>query len=90
MRTTLTLDDDVAAGIERLRSEKDASLKDIVNEALRLGLREMREPPRPRRRFRTRPIAGTTPLVPDVDNIAEVIAIAEGEDFRSFSSTSIS
>jgi len=35
MRTTLTLDGDVAAAIERLRRARDASLKDIINEALR-------------------------------------------------------
>src|ERR1700731_4780854 len=41
MRTTLTLDDDVAVQLERLRRSRDANLKDLVNEALRLGLREM-------------------------------------------------
>ena len=29
------------ARLERLRQERDGSLKDLVNEALRLGLREM-------------------------------------------------
>ena len=38
MRTTLTIDDDVAAELERLRKARDAGLKDLVNEALRLGL----------------------------------------------------
>src|SRR5262245_10276771 len=37
MRATLTLDDDVAAILERLRKRRDASLKDLVNEALRRG-----------------------------------------------------
>jgi hypothetical protein len=37
MRTTLTLDDDVAVALERLRRAGDASLKDIVNDALRRG-----------------------------------------------------
>ena len=37
MRITLTLDDDVAAMIERIRRAREASLKDIVNEALRRG-----------------------------------------------------
>jgi SpoVK/Ycf46/Vps4 family AAA+-type ATPase len=41
MRTTLTLDDDVAVQLERLRRSREANLKDLVNEALRLGLREM-------------------------------------------------
>jgi hypothetical protein len=34
MRTTLTLDDDVAVQLERLRRARDANLKDLVNEAL--------------------------------------------------------
>jgi hypothetical protein len=35
MRTTLTLDDDVAAAIERLRRARGANLKDIVDDAQR-------------------------------------------------------
>ena len=35
MRMTLTLDDDVAAILKRLRKSHDASLKDLANEALR-------------------------------------------------------
>jgi hypothetical protein len=43
MRTTLTLDDDVAVQLERLRRARDANLKDLVNEALRLGLSRRRQ-----------------------------------------------
>jgi len=42
MRTTLTIDDDVAVQLNRLRCERDSSLKDLVNEALRRGLRDMK------------------------------------------------
>ena len=45
MRTTLTIDDDVAAGLERLRKSQDISLKRLINEALRRGLREIAEVP---------------------------------------------
>lgn len=38
MRTTLTLDDDNAVRLERLRKERDLSLKDVVNDAIRRGL----------------------------------------------------
>jgi hypothetical protein len=37
----LTIDDDVAALLERLRRSGDASLKDLVNKGLRRGLREI-------------------------------------------------
>lgn len=53
MRTTLTLDDDVAVQIEKLRKSRDLALKDIVNEALRRGLREMTAKPKKREPFRT-------------------------------------
>jgi Arc/MetJ family transcription regulator len=81
MRTTLTLDDDVAVQVERLRRERDASLKDVVNEALRRGLREMNAKSKARKRVRTRVFKGHQLLVP-VDKIAEVLAFAEGEDFK--------
>ncbi|MBV9045439.1 MAG: hypothetical protein JO167_02485 [Alphaproteobacteria bacterium] len=38
MRTTLTLDPDNAIRLERLRKERDAAFKDIVNDAIRRGL----------------------------------------------------
>jgi hypothetical protein len=31
MRTTLTIDDDIAAVLERLRKSRDASLKQLIN-----------------------------------------------------------
>jgi hypothetical protein len=82
MRTTLTIDDDLAVQLERLRRERDASLKEIVNEALRRGLRELKSPAKKRKPFRTKPFAGMIPLVPSIDNIAETIALAEGEAFK--------
>ena len=53
MCTTLTLDPDVAAQIERLRRSRDLGLKDIVNEDLRRGLKEMVAKPKKREPFRT-------------------------------------
>ena len=44
MRTTLTLDDDVAAMLERLRKRKGATFKQLVNDALRTGLRQLAAP----------------------------------------------
>ena len=38
MRTTLTIDDDVAARIEMLRAERSQGLKTIINDLLRRGL----------------------------------------------------
>jgi predicted transcriptional regulator len=82
MRTTLTLDDDVAAKIERLRKTRDQSLKDLVNEALREGLKHIGAPPRKRAAFRTEAVDLGRCLFGNVDNVAEVLAVAEGEPFR--------
>jgi hypothetical protein len=73
----LTLDDDVAAALERARKQNDASLKEIVNQALRRGL-----PVRKGKRFRTKPLSLGRCLVPSLDNVARVLAIAEGETFN--------
>jgi hypothetical protein len=82
MRTTLTLDDDVAAKIERLRKTRNESLKDLVNEALREGLKHLATPPRRRVPFRTEAVDLGRCLIGNVDNVAEALAVAEGESFR--------
>ena len=38
MRTTLSLDDDVAAAVQRLREERHVGLSEAVNELIRAGL----------------------------------------------------
>jgi predicted CopG family antitoxin len=82
MRTTLTIDDDVAAELERLRRAGEASLKDLVNDTLRLGLREMTSPPKKRKPFRTRSFDVGGVLVKNIDNIGELLAEIEGEWHR--------
>jgi Arc/MetJ family transcription regulator len=82
MRTTLTIDDDVAAELERLRRTRDARMKDLVNDALRLGLRQMTDRPKRKRPFRTRSFDGGRLLVASIDNIGELLAEIEGEWYR--------
>ncbi len=82
MRTTLTLDDDVAAALERLRKARRGSFRDLVNEALRAGLRSLTAPPRKRARFRTRAVDLGQCLPGNVDNVAEVLAVAEGDSYK--------
>jgi len=52
MRTTLTLDDGVAARVEQLRRRFDRSAKDVINSALRAGL-DARGTPTARRPYST-------------------------------------
>jgi predicted CopG family antitoxin len=83
MRTTLTIDDDVAAQLERLRrGRRDASLKDIINEALRRGLKEMTARPKKRKPFRTQTFDVGQSMLDNVDNVAEVLAIIEGDAYK--------
>jgi hypothetical protein len=82
MRTTLTLDKDVAAALEQVRKSRDASLKAVANEALRLGLRQMQARPKRRGAFRTRAVSLGSCKIGSLDNIAEALAIAEGEGFE--------
>ena len=80
MRTTLTIDDDVAAELERLRREREASLKQVINEVLRRGLHDMRAKPKKRAPFRTQ--TSDMGLSINIDNIAEALAYLEGEGFK--------
>ena len=82
MRTTLTLDKDVAAALERLRKARKASLKSVVNDALRQGLGQIASPPPAQRATRTRAVALGRCLAGSIDNISEALAAAEGEQFR--------
>lgn len=82
MRTTLTLDDDVAAQIRRLRKGSDASLKDVVNEALRLGLKLLAEPQAAGPPYRTPSSSLGGCLVGNLDDVADALALGEGEGFR--------
>ncbi len=78
MRTTLTLDDDVAALLARTRKSRKTGLKETVNEALRQGLRQMVAPAKRRRPYRTPSTDLGRCLVGSLDNVAEVLDAIEG------------
>lgn len=80
MRTTLTLDDDVAVKLRA--AARNRPFKVVVNEALRAGLAALERPAAPRKSFRTRAVDLGPSLIGSLDNVAEVIARAEGEDHR--------
>jgi hypothetical protein len=83
MRTTLTLDDDVAAQLKRLERTQNRSFKELVNTALREGLARLEQgPARARARFRTKSLKLGACKVGSIDDVSEVLAIAEGELHR--------
>lgn len=79
MQTTLTLDDDVAVLLSKVRAARKAEFKEIVNEALRHGLMQMTSQPTLRQPFQTRSVFLGRCLVGNVDNVAEVLEIAGDE-----------
>lgn len=85
MKTTLTIDDDVAAQLKRLQREREISLKDLVNDALRRGLHDMSAPRRKSKPFRTRTFNAGKPLIDGIDNIAEVLAVLDADTHKSSS-----
>jgi hypothetical protein len=79
-RTTLTLDPDVAAELERRRRERGTTLKSEVNELLRAGLSRAKEPAAKGKPFETRALPLGRPLIESFDDVGEVLAFAEGEE----------
>lgn len=82
MRTTVTLDDDLAVRLEQVRAQRGASFKDVLNEAVRAGLATLETATqRSGEHRRTRVADLGDPLI-DVTNVWDAIGIAEGEDYR--------
>jgi Arc/MetJ family transcription regulator len=76
MRTTIDLDDDVTAAVDRMRKERSMGLSEAVNELARAGLRARQRP----RRFRQR--SANLGLRVDVTNVAEALEQLEGPSAR--------
>ncbi|MGH9246346.1 MAG: ribbon-helix-helix protein, CopG family [Acidimicrobiales bacterium] len=76
MRTTVVLDDDVAAAVEQLRRERSLGMSEAVNELVRAGL--LAKPAR--RRFRQRSQRMGAKI--DLSNIGEVLELIEGPSHR--------
>lgn len=82
VRTTLSLDADVAAQLTRLRARHDRPYKQLVNDVLRAGLAQLdRETPARTAPYTTAVSLGRSRL-PDIDDISDALAIVEGESHR--------
>jgi hypothetical protein len=81
MRTTLTLDPDVAAKARKAGLRLRKPFKEVINSALRVGLDEVLKP-KAGKPYKTKPLPmGLKPGF-NYDNVAELLAQAEGEDYR--------
>jgi hypothetical protein len=78
VRTTLTIDPDVAVQLKRAMRSRGETLKDTVNAALRAGLALLATAPT-QEPFSVHPLDLGPSLVGSLDNIEEVLARVEGE-----------
>lgn len=72
MRTTVTLDDDIAAAVRRLRRERGMGVSEALNRLARAGLTVKRSGPS----FRQRAVK--LGLKVDVTNVAEALELLDG------------
>jgi hypothetical protein len=78
VRTTVTLDDDVAKALEALRRERGLRTSEALNELVRRGLAAT---PARTKRFRQRASTMGRPRVP-LDDIGQALELLEGEAHR--------
>ncbi len=81
MRTTITLEPDVAAQVRATMKRGRVSLKQVVNQALRAGLGLATAAP-PAVPYRTRTVDLGASRIGSLDDVAAALATAEGESFR--------
>jgi hypothetical protein len=81
MRTTLTIDDDIAAKLKsKVKKSKDKSFKEVVNETLRLGLMAEQETPIKPFKIKARNLGAHPGL--NFDKISELLEQIEGPFYK--------
>ena len=78
MRTTLTLDDDVLKMARRLAAADERPLKDVINEALRLGLTTGRSRPRTPFAFKLKVVEGRVMAGVDLTDRDKLFDLMDG------------
>ena len=77
VRTTLTLDDDVAAKVKAESRRSGRAFREVVNDALRRGLLPERPAKRASFRIRPRSLGGRRPGL-HTDSVADLLEQVEG------------
>lgn len=78
MRTTLTIDDDVAFGLRRLQeADRNRSFKEIVNDTLRKGLKPTNQK-QAKKKFKVKAFSLGLREGLSLDNIEELLDQVEG------------
>jgi hypothetical protein len=83
MRTTLTLDPDNAVRLERLREQRDAGMKEVINDVIRRGLDVTEAPQKKRTPYKFRTLEAGKPLFNSPEELKQLsIEIQEEDDFE--------
>jgi len=79
MRTTLTIDDELAATLKESSRRSGKPFKQLLNETLRAGLQAQQAPPRPKQyRIRPKALGGVVPGL-DLDKALRLADALEDE-----------
>ncbi len=81
MRTTLSIDDDVLEKAKLTAAKRRLPFRTVINEALRAGLSSI-SVPADTAPYQTKPHKMGLKAGRNLDNIQELLAQTEGEDFR--------
>lgn len=78
---TLVLDDDVAVQLQQLQRDRGTTLRQVVNDVLRQGLRELSRAPQLRPRFRTSTVSLGRCFLSHLDDVVEVLDARQNRQF---------
>lgn len=81
MRTTVTLENDVATALARIEQQEGLPPKEVINRAVREFIARRGRRPKAAT-YKTRSVDLGRCLVGSLDDVGEALALAEGDNFR--------
>jgi hypothetical protein len=82
MRTTVSIDDDLALRLEHERLAEHKTFKEYLNQVIRAGLAAGARSRVPTERFRTESASLGGRLVGEAHSVSELLAVADGDGYR--------
>lgn len=81
MQTTLILDDEIVHRLVQLQQARGLTLDEVIHTVLQTGLAHLETRPAAPTPYRLTPVR-LGPRLLAVDNVAECLAVAEGDGYR--------